>query len=242
MLADHHAAFLAARAVTGPVLERRGYATVTDPGVLADAGFPDSQAEKLVPGLLIPRYGLDGRASWPKFRPDPEGRNGAVVNSAGHEMKYASPGGSWNFLDCLPGTILTGDLWVSAEGFIKGDAMAAVGMPVVAFDGVWGWRSQRETVLGLETLARPGRWFHLVCDSDIATNAKVAGAMFRLAGWLRHAGCKVRVLHPPTLGPKVGVDDFLADGNGLTQLVEAATPTLTVKRAWATKRLAGAWR
>lgn len=235
MLADRHVAFLAARAVTGAVVARRGYRTITDPGDLCLAGFPQAQAERLVPGLLIPRYGLDGRVSHPKFRPDPEGRNGPP------KAKYESPGGAWNFLDALPGTNLTGDIWVSAEGFVKADAMTAAGMPTVAFDGVWGWRSQRETILGLEVLARSGRWFNLVCDSDIDSNSMVAGAMFRLAAWLRREGCKARILHPPSLGPKVGVDDFLADGNGLDGLVSIERPALTVKRAWACRKLGVAW-
>lgn len=234
MLSERHVDFLAARAVAGPVIARRGYRTVTESGDLAVAGFPIEQAKKLVPGLLIPRYGLDGQRSWPKFRPDPEGRNGPP------RAKYASPGNSWNFLDALPGTNLGGDVWVSAEGFVKADAMTLAGVPVVAFDGVYGWRSQREPVLGLECLARPGRWFHVVCDSDIVTNPMVAGAMFSLAAWLRRCNCNVRVLHPPG-ETKVGVDDFLAGGGRLRQLVEAARPTLTVRRAWACRSLRGAW-
>lgn len=242
MLADRHVAFLAARAVTGPVVERRGYATITDSGELFVAGFPLEQAERLVPGLLIPRYGLDGRRSWPKFRPDLEGRNGPMENKkTGHIIKYASPGNSWNLLDTLPGTVLTGDIWVSAEGFVKADAMAAVGMPVVAFDGVWGWRSQKEMILGLEALAWSGRQFHVVCDSDVDTNPMVASAMFTLAAALRRLGCKVRLLHPPGPG-KVGVDDFLAGGGHLAQLVPVERPTVAVSQAWACRRLARAMR
>lgn len=229
MLAPRHLDFLAARAVAGPVIERRGYATVIDWRELAAAGLPERQARALVPGLLIPRYGLDGRRSWPKFRPDPEGRNGPP------KAKYEAPGGAWNFIDALPGTNLRGDIWVSAEGFVKADAMTAAGVATVAFDGVWGWRSQREPVLGLEALARPGRWFHVVCDSDVETNPKVASAMYTLAGWLRREGCRVRVLHPPGPG-KQGVDDFLAAGGDLAQLVELGRPTLTVRRGWAKQR------
>lgn len=242
MLAPHHAAFLAARAVTGPVVERRGYRTLTDWRELCAAGFPETQAKKLGRGLLIPRYGLDGKRScWPKFRPDPEGRNGPVCNAAGDPIKYASPGMSWNFLDMLPGTRLGSDLWVSAEGFIKGDAMTAAGLPVVSFDGVWGWRSGGEAILGLEALAKRGRWFHLVCDSDVDTNPMVASAMFRLAAWLRREGCKVRILHPPSLGPKVGVDDWLADGNGIDGLTVIDRPSTAVRRAWACRHLKVVW-
>lgn len=221
VLASRHAAFLAARAVPESVIARRGYRTVTDPGDLMALGFPDKQAQHLVPGLLIPRYGLAGMASWPKFRPDVDGRNGPMENHRGHIVKYASPGNSWNFLDALPGTILTGDIWVSAEGFVKADAMTAVSLPTVAIDGVYGWRSQKEVVLGLEALARPGRWFHLVCDSDFEENVNVATAMFRLAKWLRSEGCKVKILHPPSTDAKVGVDDFLAAGHNVVELVEA---------------------
>jgi hypothetical protein len=236
VLADRHVAFLAARAVTGPVIDRRGYRSVTDPDELFWAGFPAEQAAKLVPGLLIPRYGLAGASSWPKFRPDLEGRNGPVVNWSGHVIKYATPGGAWNLLDALPGTALTGDIWVSAEGFIKADAMAATGLPVVAFDGVWGWRTQGGPLPGLETLARPGRWFHVVCDSDYRTNWRVAGAMCSLAKWLRSEGAKVRLLHPPG-DDKVGVDDHLAGGGKMAQLVEAGRPSLTVRRGWACRNV-----
>lgn len=238
MLSDRHAAFLAARAVTGPVIERRGYATITDWRDLAAAGYPPELARKLVPVLLIPRYGLGGHPSAPQCRPDVEGRNGPMVNRDGRPMKYLAPPGSWNSLDCLAGTALADDIWVSAEGPIKADAMvAASGLAVVSFNGVYGWRSQGETILGLEVLARRRPWFHVVCDSDIATNPRVAGAMFRLAATLRRGGCKVRILHPPGEN-KVGVDDFLAGGGRIGQLVEEQRPTLTVRRAWACRRLA----
>lgn len=233
MLADRHIAFLAARAVTGPVIEQRGYRTVSKWTELVALGYPEGQVKKYGRGLLIPRYGLDGRPSWPQFRPDPEFHNGCP-------LKYVAPGNSWNFVDALPGTRLRGssDIWLSAEGPIKADAMtAASGFPVVSIAGVYGWRSSGDVVLGLEVLADRGRWFHLVCDSDIDTNPRVAGAMFRLAAWLRSRGSKARILHPPGQ-QKVGVDDYLAAGGHLSTLVQAGRPTLTVKRAWISRRLA----
>lgn len=234
MLTDHHRALLAERAVTGAVVTRRGYDSVTDWHELAAVGFPERQAKLAHRGMLIPRYGLDGRPSWPKFRPDPEFHNGGP--------KYTSPGGSWNLLDALPGTNLRGDLWLSAEGFIKSDAMTACGVDVVAIDGVWGWKSAGAPILGLETLARPGRWFHVVCDSDVESNPRVASAMFSLAGWLRHEGAKVRLLHPPGQllrpGSKVGVDDHLAAGGTLDQLVPVVMPSCSVRRDWALRRFA----
>jgi hypothetical protein len=243
MLSLDHRLFLAARAVTGPVLGRRGYDTVTDPAVLVAAGFPESQARRLVPGLLIPRYALDGRRSWPKFRPDTAGRNGPVVNRRGDEIKYASPGGSSNFVDVLPGTPMYGwDVWLSVEGFIKADAMTAAGAALVAaVDGVWGWRSQGDVVVGLSTLVWPGRWFHVVADSDWSINPMVAVAVGKLAVWLRSQGAQVRVLHPPAFGAKVGVDDFLAAGGSLDGLVEERRPSPALRRERACEA-AGRWR
>lgn len=222
MLADRHLAFLRARAVSDEVIARRGYATVTDAAELERHSFSAKQAQHYVPGLLIPRYGFNGPSPWPKFRPDQEGRNGPLQNRDGKIIKYASPAGAWNFVDVLPRTRLHpgSDVWLSAEGFIKADAMVSAGLPALGIDGIYGWRSQGEVILGLEVLATPGRWWHVVCDSDFATNPDVARAMLRLQGWLRSRGCKVRILHPPSLGPKVGVDDFLSYGNSVSQLIE----------------------
>lgn len=233
MLADHHLALLAARAVTGHVVERRGYSTITDAAELEALGFSPKQARQLVPGLHIPLYALNGKpATFSKFRPD-----GLCFDRHWKQIKYASVANSWGSLDALPGTILSADLWVSPEGFIKADAMTAVGLPVVAFDGIYGWLYRGEPLVGLEALARPGRWFHVVCDSDYRTNPQVAGAMCRLAKWLRSEGAKVRILHPPG-EQKVGVDDFLAAGGSMCQLVEAGRPSLVVRRAWALQRFA----
>lgn len=239
MLADHHLAFLRARAVSDEVIARRGYETASRER-LATAGFSRDEAKKYGPGLLIPRYGLAGMPAAPKVRPDIEGRNGPVVNRNGHIIKYASPGGSWNFVDCLPGGLpfRGSDVWVSAEGFIKGDAMASVGLPVVSIDGVYGWRSQKQIVPGFEALCWPGRWFHIVCDSDFSTNPDVARATCWLAATLRKMGAKARVLHPPG-EDKVGVDDFLAAGGRIPQLVEV--PRIVARRMWACRRLARAW-
>lgn len=240
MLADRHLAFLRARAVSDAIIARRGYETA-DASVLVRAGFGFEEAKRYAPGLLIPRYGLTGAPTAPKVRPDIAGRNGPVVNRVGHVIKYASPGGSWNFVDCLPGSspFGGGDLWVSAEGFVKGDAMASAGLAVVSIDGVYGWRSQREVVPGFMALVSPGRWFHIVCDSDFRTNPDVARATCWLASALRQMGAKARVLHPPGTG-KMGVDDFLAASGQIGQLVEV--PRLVARRAVACRRFAAAWR
>lgn len=245
MLADRHLAFLRARAVSDGVIARRGYATITDPAELGRHGFSPKQAQRYVPGLLIPRRGLNGKLAAPKFRPDQEGRNGPVQNRDGKVTKYASPTGAWNFVDMLPDTRLHpgSEIWLSAEGFIKADAIvSSAGLPAVAIDGIYGWRSQGETVLGIEVLATPGRWWHVVCDSDYVSNPDVGWAMLRLRGWLRARGCRVRVLFPPSLGPKVGVDDFLAGGNDIGGLIEAGPQApLGVRRSAALRRFLEGW-
>lgn len=229
-LAPHHAEFLAARAVSPEVAELRGYRTITHPVDLVLAGgFPPGQATKLGTGMLIPRYGLDGRPSWAKFRPD-----GVRRRADGTPIKYASPAGSWNLVDCLPARRLelldAPEIWVSAEGYIKGDSMTTAGLsPVLAVDGVWGWRGSEGPLPAWRVLSTQPRWWHVVADNDLAANDDVAIAAFRLGAYLQGLGAKgVRILHPPVGRKKVGIDDHLAQGGTLDELVQV--PAATVRR------------
>lgn len=222
-LFPQHEEFLRARAVPPSVAHRRGYQSIDSGEQLARAGFPPGQSQRLPrPGLLIPRYALDGRPSpWSKYRPD-----APAYRRDGTPAKYVSPAGSWNFVDALPDTIVcllgtTDDVWVSCEGFVKGDAMTGQGALVVAVDGVWGWRSSGKPLLGWSTILRRPRWLHLVADSDFGWSVDVPVAVCRLAVYLQSLGARVRVLHPSSeAGVKVGVDDHLAQGRTLEGLVE----------------------
>jgi putative DNA primase/helicase len=220
-LAPHHVDLLKARAVTPDVAKARGYTTIIAPAELELAGYAAGQIRRLpVPGLFIPRYGLNGVATWPQYRPD-----APAYRRDGSAVKYVAPSGSWNFVDALPdalGTLASdAEVWVSAEGPIKADAMTSAGALAVSMAGVWGWRSQGEPVRGLETLARWARWWHVVCDSDFTTTSDVPLAVCRLGAHLRGLGGKVRILHPPG-DEKVGVDDWLAWGGTLDDLVQVS--------------------
>jgi hypothetical protein len=220
--APHHRAFLDARAVPGWVADIRGYFTARSVDDLVAVGYPESQARKIpTPGIVIPRFGLDGKpACWPKYRPDvPANRNDGRV------QKYVFAAGSWNMLDALPDTLprLASDeeIWLSAEGQLKADAMRGVGVLTADIEGIWSWRSQGAPLKAFEVLAHWPRWWHVICDSDFATSSDVPLAVCRLALHLKQLGGKVRVLHPPASDQKLGVDDFLARGgslDGLTQV------------------------
>lgn len=225
VLCPGHRRFLAERAVPEAVAAERGYRSVTDPGELLEVGFPRRQARYDTPGLLIPRYGLDGRATWPKVRPDrPRFRRD------GTPVKYDSPAGSWSVLDCLPGRLEALDrapeVWVSCEGFVKADAMTGAGVVAVAIDGVWGWRSAGEPLAAWAVLARRPRWWHLVADNDLVSSWDVPAAVARLGAHLKALGGRVRILHPPAGPAKVGVDDHLAGGGDLDGLTQVGVDTV----------------
>ena len=95
-LAPHHAEQLAASAVAEAVAAERGYHTVTDKAHLARLGFRKYQ--QVVPGLLVPLYGVDDGQRWGyQYKAD-----NARSNAAGKPVKYDSPQGQANRLDVPP--------------------------------------------------------------------------------------------------------------------------------------------
>lgn len=223
MIAAHHQDLLDARAVPGWVADLRGYRTITDPAELRREGFSPKQAT-VTPGLLIPRWSLAGRpAIYPQFRPDRPRRIGD------HVAKYELPAGAFTSLDVLPDSLAAlrdgAECWVSCEGHLKSDSMRSAGAPAtVALVGVSVWKTEN-THPAWEALvkASPGRWFNVVADSDFQTTVDVSMHVSRLAVHLDELGAPVRVLHPPgEPGHKCGVDDHLAAGGSLDDLVEVA--------------------
>jgi hypothetical protein len=124
-------------------------------------------------------------------------------------------------------------LWIT-EGQKKGDALASLGLCVIALLGVWNWRGKNElcgsTVLAdWEHIALRGRDVRIVFDSDLRSNPHVQAALKRLTGWLGSKGAYVRAVYLPALPglEKTGVDDWLAAGHGreeLEALIEMPRP------------------
>lgn len=218
---DHYQ-ILSSRAISCKVVEERGYHSPTSMQ-LRLGGFSFAQ-QALTPGLMIPRWAITGRpAMWSQYRPDRPRHN----VDTGRARKYEVPPGTRSTIDILPSSLAElragSETWVSIEGHLKADAMKSAGAPAtIAVVGIWSWRSQGEPLPAWKTIvdANPGRWITIVCDSDFTTHADVPLAVSRFGRHLNLLGARVRILHPPAHGAeKIGVDDFLANGGDLNDLV-----------------------
>jgi P4 family phage/plasmid primase-like protien len=236
-LVPHHRANLKASGISDEVIDRRGYATLmrTDTDLrprdrLRNAGFSKTlwDTPQRFPGLYIPLHGPNGQVASCQYRPDSP-RN----NEQGKARKYEAPAGRASVLDVHPmnAAKLTNPmvaLWIT-EGVKKGDALTTAGECAISLSGVYNWRSNLGTLGDWEDVPLRGRTVFVCFDSDAATNRNVARAMRRLGAWLRSKGATARFVLPPdqfTLsGGKTGVDDFLARGGTVAELVASATTT-----------------
>src|SRR5918994_2828422 len=212
------------------VAVRRGYRTVTTKAELERFGFGRSQRN--VPALLIPIYGPTGEVVLYQSRPD-----SPRIDRRGRPVKYETPTGAGMALDvhplCRESLADPGVLLVVTEGIKKGDALVSRGLSAVALIGVWNWRGTNEhggkTALAeWEFVALNGRKVYIVFDSDVIEKREVHAALCRLKVFLEHRGARVRLIYLPAGegGVKQGVDDYLASGHAVSELLEHAIPEL----------------
>jgi hypothetical protein len=212
------------------VAVKRGYHMVTSKVELERLGFGRSQRN--VPALLIPVYGPTGEILLYQSRPD-EPR----IGKGGKLVKYETPVGASMALDvhpfCRESLADPGVPLFVTEGIKKGDALVSRGLCAVALIGVWNWRGTNEhggkTALAeWEYLALNGREIYIVFDSDVMEKRGVHAALSRLKVFLEHRGARVRLIYLPAGegGLKQGVDDYLASGHTVTELLEHASPEL----------------
>ena len=222
-LLQSHLDHLKASAISVEVIKQRGYESALGRKRLSDVGFSSSQLH--TPGILIPLWGVDGNSIVGyQFRPD-----NPRINNKGKPIKYETPTGATNRLDCPPlcrkhladpGI----PLWIT-EGIKKGDALASQGECVIDLTGVWNWRAKNDfggiTVSSdFDSIALNNRQVYLAPDSDYAINPSVSQAVRRLAEFLKRKKANVSIILLPMgdSGSKTGVDDFLASGHPLTEL------------------------
>ena len=216
--------------ISARVAVKRGYRTVTSKAALERLGFGRSQRN--VPALLIPIYGPTGEVVLYQSRPD-EPR----IGRRGRPVKYETPSGASMTLDVHPlCRERLGDPGVPlfvTEGIKKADALVSKGLCVVALIGVWNWRGTNErggkTALSeWEYVALEGRKVYVVFDSDVMEKREVYAALSRLKGFLGGRGARVSLIYLPAAdsGAKQGVDDFLASGHTVQDLLGYATPEL----------------
>lgn len=228
-LLPHHLAMLKASGLSHAIIEQRGYQSVTKRAELHHLGFGDQQCS--VPALLLPIRTVTGALGGYQSRPDqPRMRKGKVV-------KYETLSDMRMILDIHPCVrhLLKNPaipLFIT-EGVKKGDALACRGCCAVALLGVWNWRGTNEeggrlALPDWESIALNGRQIYIVFDSDVAVKPEVHAALSRLKAFLESRGAQVTVIYLPNgpHGAKVGVDDYLASGHTVSDLIALASPDL----------------
>lgn len=226
-LPSQHMRVLEDRAVPVDVAGERGYISIRPDDDLRLAGFAGATKG---PGLLIQRWNVHGEKAPPQFRPDRP-----RLGSTGKPLKYEAPPRKPNFLDVPPRSRPhlgdpKVDLWISVEGSIKADAILGQGLAcVVSVAGIWGWRCTngaggKVALPCFDSVALNDRQVFLVCDHDYESNPNVPKATNAFRMYLAGRGARVRILYPPgPAGSKTGVDDFLAQGGSLDELIGPLT-------------------
>ena len=227
---EHQKGLLQESGISLEVVKERGYRTNDKKADLRRLGFSEAQCH--VPGMLIPIYSPFGEIANYQYRAD-EPR----IGNGGKPVKYETPRGSRMVLDVHPLVReMRGDpsvpLFVT-EGIKKGDALASRGLCAASLLGVWNWRGTNEhggkTALSeWEHIALNGRQVYIVFDSDVMLKPQVYAALVRLKGFLESRGARVAVIYLSAAenGSKQGVDDFLAAGNSMEELLSLATTEL----------------
>jgi hypothetical protein len=226
----HRKMLLEESGIDQEVVEARGYRTVETQADLKRLGFSDAQRN--VPGLLIPVYSPAGEIATYQYRPDlPR------VGRDRRTIKYETPLGTRMMIDFHPSMRGNLDdpavpLWLS-EGIKKTDSLTSRGLCAAALLGVWNWRGTNgrggKVVLpDWELIALNGKQVYVVFDSDVALKPQVHAALARLKPFLESRGAEVAVIYLPSGkgSIKQGVDDYLVAGNSVDDLLGLATTTL----------------
>ena len=239
MLDQRHLDHLHGSAISAEIIAARGYTSIL-PGDIYTwrqiAGSTHSDAllkTVLHQGALtfpLRRCAEETPHTW-ILRPDlPRTKDGKPI-------KYEYPKATANVLDILPsyrdalGNPAI-DCWIT-EGAKKADALAtAYGQLILPINenGVWGWRSKGKILDDFRRIVWEGRRVVVAPDGDVRHNKAVYQAVQRSARLFTAWGAsEVLILLLPCEknGPKIGVDDFLAQGRSLDEL-ESHLVELTV--------------
>jgi hypothetical protein len=228
-LLPQHAALLTASAISEEIAQARGYRSVEQKARLTELGFSPTQAR--VPALLIPIWNVGGEIALYQTRADePRILDGKAV-------KYETPRGSRMVLDVPPVCRSNlGDPGVPlfvTEGVRKADAAASIGLCCIDVIGVWNWRGTNESggktaLADWDSIALNDRLVYIAFDSDVMTKVGVYGALVRFKAFLESRHAHVRLIYLPSGpdGTKVGLDDYLAAGHGIDDMLALATTEL----------------
>jgi len=213
LLTEHFHHLSEGSGISADAIRERGYRSIMGKADLKKVGF--TPAQQRAPGILIPLWSVDGKEAGFQFRPDRP-----RTNVRGKPVKYESPTGSSNRLDCPPRSQKAiGNpqvpLWIT-EGSKKADALASKGACAVSVTGVWGFKGKNQfggiTFLAdWDYVALKGRTVYLAFDSDIVTKEPVRKALEHIGEHLKRKGGVIHVIQLPQLEgqSKTGIDDYL---------------------------------
>lgn len=222
-LCHSHQEQLAASMILPELGRQRGYCTITEPSALLDRGFSSTQSF-MVPALAIPLWTVSGEQIGWQIRPDHPrtGTNGKL-------RRYEMPRRSRLTLDIHPAvqpfiSDPSTPLWIT-EGVKKGDALASQGCCAIALmGGVWGFRGTnaqggKAILPDWGHVALNDREVYIAYDNDIMRKPQVRSALETLVGFLQHHKARAHLVFLPDHEEKMGVDDFLAQGHTLMELM-----------------------
>lgn len=224
--------------ISREVIRERGYHSILGKKQLADIGFV--KAQQRPPGILIPLHAPDGSAAGHQYRPD-----NPRLNAKGKPIKYENPSGSSVRLDVPPRcreqlAKPQIAIWF-VEGIKKADSLASCDACAVGLTGVWNFKGRNPlggitSLADFDYIALAERDAYICYDSDYKDNLSVRKTADRLAQHLGRKGANVKLIFLP-LGPrgeKLGVDDYLAQGHTVNDLIALASeqpPSLPPKKA-----------
>lgn len=204
--------------ISPEVVTQRGYRSITadNLSLLRRLGF----SEKHGAGLLIPVRGLDGKIVSCQVRFDRPVTFEDPKTGKRKRLRYQSPSGMDLRIDFPDRPLVDGEtIWI-VEGMKKADSLRSRGIYAIAILGVWGALGKQ----GRKDFAKidwQDRHVIIGFDSDVLTNPNVKKAESATAKMLQESGATVQVVRLPEApnGTKVGVDDFLAQGGTLDDLM-----------------------
>jgi hypothetical protein len=188
--------------------------------------------------MVIPLHNTQGEVETRQERP-----HHPVAGPDGKVRKYLFKAGTRMSLDVHPFSLPSlSDVHtpiILTESALKADAILSAIEPgafcVLSISGVWNWRSDGMPLSDFGDIPwrhkdrdtiRFRRRVYLAFDSDASTNPNVVRARYELAQFLRRRGASVRYIDVPATadGGKQGIDDALANGCNLGELITSAYP------------------
>jgi hypothetical protein len=225
-LHDRHAKMLAESGITPEHARARGYISIDSGNRRRLKEIGVVKAVQKSDGLLIPLLRIDGEVGGYQFRPD------TPRIKDGKELKYETPFRQPNMIDFPPGTTerladRSMPVWIT-EGVKKADAGYLAGLGIVGLTGTWNWLRDGGALPDFRDLALKNREVILCFDSDITIKDGVWKAVRDLGEWLkvsRQANVKYCLL-PHNGDGKTGLDDYLAAGHTVDDLMQLVQPHL----------------